>query len=412
MLTVGRHAHIVLSALLLTLMVFLTTKVTERNGGFDSDGVIYARMASSPAFACSDSPAPLRQRVLVPQLVRVLPGPLLDRFRAIAFAASVVSLCILYSILFRLGYSPFMCYLGVLLYAGVFWTLKFSFYSPAYIDHVSQMMLLAIIYCCIADKHSIAVCILCVSAFHKESLPLFGLFVAADLWSQGWRRGIRRTTRTAAVVVALPLACAQIAQCLSCVHGHQAFHVLVAEVGGFFRPSFWPIFLHAVFSGLGLLPVILLVQYRPSLQFLRQRPAFIVYLLVSASALFGGVDKARLFNYLLPAVVLLSLATIRSFKPPSTARVIAWTLLFVCGHWYLGNYLSPMGTFSEYLAKLVPEHAWWLGGVHHEPFLIRDCIFGVVMFVVTVQLMLGEWYFSPTIGFTRRDIAQCATSRR
>ena len=115
-----RHIHVLFAAVALTAFVFLTTKTTERRRGFDSDGVVYARMVSLPPLTPSDVPAPWCQRVLT---------------------------------------------------------------------------------------------------------------------SEDW------------VII-----------------------YILQEAIRFFQPSFWPIFLHAAFSGLGLLPLLLLVQYRPWVRFLRQRP--------------------------------------------------------------------------------------------------------------------------------------------
>ena len=139
--------------------------------------------------------------------------------------------------------------------------------------------------------------------------------------------------------------------------------------------------------------------------------AFIVFLLLAVFALLGGADKSRLFVYLLPLVVLLSVVTISSIKPASRYRFLLWAVVFLCGHWYIGNYLTPIGTFNHYLAKLVPEYAAELGHVRHEPFLIRDCLLGILMLPVTVCLMLGEWYFRPEVGFTRRDAVPSEESR-
>jgi hypothetical protein len=407
--TAARPVQVVLSAILLTLVVFLTTQVTERNGGYDSDGLIYGRMALSPPFECSAAPAPFCQRVLTPLIVSLLPGDPLNRFRWVAFVSSVLSLCTFYGILRQVGHSIAMSHLGVLFYAGVFWTLKFSFYSPAYIDHVSQLLLLLTIYTTISGHTALAVGLLCLSAFQKESLPLFSLFVAADWWHQRHRRSIVRPLLAVMAIIGLPVACSLLARHLAPVDGQAAISVLLGEAKRFLRPVFWSIFIQAIFSGLGLLPVLLLVQYRPTLEFLRQRPAFIVYLLLAAAALLGGCDKSRLFNYSLPVVVVLALETVRSLRAANQA--VVWVACFLCAHWYLGNYLTPLGAFSDYRAKLVPEHANWRGDGSRMPFLIRDCIVGLILFAGTIQVMIGEWCFRPSIGFTRRRAGLCAAPR-
>ena len=74
---------VVLSIVLLAVLVFVTTPTTENQGGFDSDGTIYAKMVEGPVVR-PDIPAPYRQRILTPRLASLLPGSLLDRFRLIA----------------------------------------------------------------------------------------------------------------------------------------------------------------------------------------------------------------------------------------------------------------------------------------------------------------------------------------
>jgi hypothetical protein len=376
-----------LLALGLTVAVFLTTKPTGHDGGFDSDGVVYARMATAPLFAESgDIPPPWSYRVLTPKLASLVPGRLLDRFRAIAFMANLAALLGLYAVFAECGFPPTVRCLGVLLYAGVFWTLNFSFYSPAYIDHVTNLFLIAIVYCTLSKRYTAAVLILAVAALQKESLPLFGAFVGADVFHQGWRRDMRRASLFAAAATVVPLVAVTLVRAQFTAPAAGAAQVVLQEAWRSLHPPFWPVFVHAMFSGLGVLPVLLLARCRPGLALLRRRPAFVVYLAIAGTCLFGGIDKSRLFLYALPVLTCLSLASVASLEEDLDSWFPVWAMLFLCSHWYLGNYLTPLGTFSDYLAKLVPEHAAEMGAQSPLPYLLRDCLVAGVLFVGTILL--------------------------
>jgi hypothetical protein len=386
----AKNILFLLLSVLLTLVIFSTTEVTERNEGYDSDGVVYAMISSMPLFTLPEMIVPpFCYRILTPKLASLLPGELLDRFRVIAVLANILSIFTLYKILKLLHFSDLLCGVGILLYAGVFWTLKFSFYAPAYIDHVTGALLLLIVYCTLSDRFIPAIVLVCLSVLQKESLPMFSLFVAAQIWHRNPQPTRGRTKALAWAAVVIPFFC------------YVAFHeqfvsqrsavgtVVLTEAMRFADPAFWPVFLHAIFSGLGLLPVILLADYRPWLKFLRERPALIVYLFVAAGALLVGVDKSRLFTYALPVVVVLGLVNLQHFLAVPTRRAVGWVALVLVGHWYIGNGLSPIGSFAEYIVKLVPEHAVDLGAGDHLPFLIRNCVLGGILLVLALGVRFG-----------------------
>ncbi len=253
-----------LLALGLTVAVFLTTKPTDHDGGFDSDGLVYARMATAPLFAESgDIPPPWSYRVLTPKLASLVPGPLLDRFRAIAFMANL--------------------------------------------------------------------------------RPFFGAFVGADMLHQGWLRDMRRASLFAAAATVVPLVALTAVRAQFTARTAGVAQVLLQETWRSLHPPFWPVFAHAMFSGLGVLPVLLLARCRPWLALLRRRPALVVYLVIAVACLFGGIDKSRLFLYALPVLTCLSLASMASLEEDLGSRFPVWAMLFLSCHWYLGNYLTPLG---------------------------------------------------------------------
>ena len=378
-------------AALVALILFSTTEVTERHDGYDSDGVVYAMISSFPLLTLpTDIVPPFCYRILTPKIASLLPGVLLDRFRMIALGASMLSLFTLYMILRRLRFSDAECALGVLLYAGVFWSVKFSFYSPAYIDHVTNLFLLLIIYCTVSERFVSAIVLLALSVLQKESLSMFSFFVAAEIWQQRTHRSGPRTWLLAAAAIIIPFACQSVFHRQYGAETPAIGTVIVSEAKRFLDPAFWPVFLHAAFSGLGLLPVLLVSRYRPWLAFLRQRPAFLVYLFIAGAALLGGIDKSRLFTYALPGVLFLSMENIHSLPAFRSRRALPWLAVLLAGQWFIGNCLTPIGTFGEYLAKLVPEHSLGLGGTNHLPYLYRDVLIAAVLFGCTLQLVFAD----------------------
>jgi hypothetical protein len=401
------YAFPVLAGILVSA-VFITTPVIDHGKGFDSDGRMYGVMAGSNLFPSSmGNSAPWCYRVLTPHLAHLLPWDTLQNFRFLAYVSTLLSLCILFLILRRFRYSSDLSALGVLLYAGVFWTLKFSFYSPAYIDSQTQMFLLLIIYLTITERYIILLPILVLSALQKESLAAYSLFSVLHLLR--YHRGRSDIFLGVAVIslIILPLGTVLLVRYLVPAENttHNAL-VLFGEISRLLEPHFWVVLWQACFSGLGLLPVVLIVQHGPWFGFLKKHVEWKAYLLISILFLFGGIDKSRLFLYSLPMVILLSMPVLAALAAMGgKRRFLAWALVLVLLHFFMGGYFTPMGEFSDYLAKMVPEHS---GGTY-LPFLIRNCAVAVGFFVFTLWFAVGELYFRPTIGFTRRSVT-CSPS--
>jgi len=132
----GKQTNFVLGVfflfLLMLILSWLTTPLIKSHDGLDSDGVFYAAMARRANIPDDTTLiyAPWCWRVLTPYLSSKLPFDIVGDFKALAFVSNLISLMLLYGLLRRVNRSPKAALLGVLLYAGVFWTVKFSFYSP------------------------------------------------------------------------------------------------------------------------------------------------------------------------------------------------------------------------------------------------------------------------------------------
>jgi hypothetical protein len=118
--------------------------------------------------------------------------------------------------------------------------------------------------------------------------------------------------------------------------------------------DFWPRLLLALFSGLGIMPVVLVVLFKKTRAVMRANPHWAVALVLGSVSLFGGQDKARLFLTMLPAVTLLAVMVLAPLLRRMTPGVIVWLVITGTAHLYLGHHLTPMSTFDAYLNRLVP----------------------------------------------------------
>jgi hypothetical protein len=248
----------------------------------------------------------------------------------------------------------------VLAYAGIHWTLKFSFRAPLYVDFQMQTLVLAILYLATARRYWATLPLFALAALQKEAALLLIPAVAAHRW------GSRRTFEAAdgwwlAGALLLPAAAlASVRAAVPPVNDYSAARavaqVLTQQLPD---PQFWPRFAVAVFSGLGLLPLLLAWRWRAVGHCLRENPHWTLLIACGALALFGGVDKARLFLPITPVVVVLAVAV---WEPALRAGVsplpaLAWVALTLLLNAYLGHHFEPMGPRGAALARLAPIHA-------------------------------------------------------
>jgi len=370
-------------ALLLTAVVFATTPVTTNNAGFDFDGVFYAAMAGSPLVMPEMAhAAPWCYRIATPFFVSLLPWETLTSFRIAAFASDVASLVTLFLILRRLGFADDLSLFGVALYAGVFWTLKFSFYSPAYIDPETQLFLLAIIYLTIDRRYIALVPVLILAALQKESLAAFSVFSATALVRERGGRLSTSSSLLAFTMIAAPLGALAIAWAVvPAENTYSGVQEILGQLQLTTSARFWPVFVQSMFSGAGLLPVVVITRPGPWLKFLRERYEWIVYLAISIALLFAGRDKSRLFLYLLPILIVCTVLAAKELKIRSgMPRALVWMTVLLVLHVYIGGYLTPMGSFADYLARMVPEHS----DGSYLPYLARNLVLAAGFLIFTL----------------------------
>ncbi len=354
--------------LLLSALVWLATPRTEENGGFDSDGIHYGAMALADARLDELArTAPFCYRVLTPWLARQVAPWLPDEgrtpahrilaaFTLIAFASNVVTLAALYSILRAAGLHPTARVGGVLLYAGVFWTLKFSYYSPAYVDHQAQMFAVVALALAVRSRYLLLPLWLALAVVQKEAT----LYVLPAILLH-YARAARSSTRTLigwSVAMTLVPAMARILvqNEIQPVNRYSFASVWLEMLRTQLAdPGFWPWLAAAAFSGLGILPVLVLSNAGAAWRFLRQRPHWGALLLCGLPLLFGAYEKARYFLFLLlPLAVVAGVLIHQRFAAGDGWRAWVWLGSAVLAHLYLGHHLEPMGSFEAYLDRMVP----------------------------------------------------------
>jgi len=350
-------ALIVLPGLILAL-VWASTPLIERNGGLDYDGVYYAAMASAhPADPSLARIAPYCWRVVTPFLASLLPFGTITNFEVLAFLSNWLALALLYGLLRRSGLSYRASLLGMLLYAGIFWTVKFSFYSPCYIDYQTQAISLAILYLMLRRRYWALPALLALGVLQKESIIFLVPIVYVHYAGQyGWLS--RKTVLFLALSLILPaLAVVAVRAWVHPIRDYAHTTHYLTNLRVLLHRGFWPRFAVALFSGLGILPALVAYRARQVYPFLRRNLHWALLVAIGILSLFGGTDKARLFLYMLPAAVVFAAEAMEPVlvRPKGAAWVwLGGTLLL---HFYLGNLLTPMGTYEDYLRRMVPEHA-------------------------------------------------------
>ncbi len=344
-------------ALLITCVVGLSTTRTEFALGRDADGQRYEALAlsfrgepHSPAAALS---APWCYRVLVPGVAALLPISPESSLPLLSYGSTAAALWVFALLMQRWGMSWRQSLLGMLLYATVFWSVKFSFYSPFYIDSSVQLLFLSTLYAWERRALTVVSGLLIFGVLAKESLVLLvPVFAYAAVRSGRWAERQRWFVGTS-VMVGAALAAPRVL--ISALNDYSPEAALVqTAVRQLSSAHFWSRLPLELASGTGLL-LLLALWSRAAWGRLQEQPILMGLLVVGVAQLFGGWDKGRLFLPLLPVIVFLAMPQAKIWYQTSRAR--CWwggTLLLQA---YLGHLFSPITTHAEYLRWLVPLHA-------------------------------------------------------
>jgi hypothetical protein len=376
--------------LLILLPIWLFTSTPAYETGLRSDQLHYAAMAMRDvAPPRLYERAPWCWRILTPLQVSFLPvgedpfSDVITRFKVLAFVSNWVSLVLLYALLRKLRASPAARVFGVLAYAGIHWTLKFSFRAPAYVDFQMQTLVLAILFFMVARRYWMTLPLFVLAALQKETALLLIPAVAVHRW------GVRRRFEGAdglwlASALLLPaVALAAVRDAVPPVNDYAATQVFRWVVTQQLPdPHFWPRLLVALFSGLGILPLVLGWRWRAVWRRLREKPHWLAVLACGVLALFGGVDKARLFLPMTPAVIVLAVVAWDPVLREHEMPAVTWIVLTLLLNAYLGHHFEPMGPRGAALARLAPVHA----STSMAPSLVRIGIVAAVWCLATAVL--------------------------
>jgi hypothetical protein len=359
---IERHGWIVLP-LALAILIWAGTPVIDAFDGFDFDGRYYAAAAdpNSPFAALRGEP-PYAWRVLTPWLVAQLPVPLFTGFRMLAFAASAASLMMMSVLLRGLGFSGRTWAFGLLLYAGIFWTIKFAAYSSAYIDVETQLFVIAIIWSIFSQSWKWIPLLMTIGVLQKESIAVF---IPVAFLAHINAHGKMSAGSGAFLCWMLVPSLAALLVVRTLVHTTSNYSPLLA-MGGYFYyqvtdPQFWPRFALELFSGLGILPLLIMTRPGETGRWLRERPHWGVFIAIIAVSLFGGLDKARLFLPLVPLLVILCLQAGKAYLEQPHRAVNVWIGGTLVIHFLMGHQLTPISSYDDYLASMVPIH--WTGSL-------------------------------------------------
>lgn len=390
-----------LGALLIAAAVCATTPLTTSNDGYGFDGAFYAAMAGHPRIKPELAHVgPWAYRVAAPAIVKRLPWDTLTNFRVVAFICSAAGVWLMFLILSQLGFTEPLCWIGLALYAGVFWAVKFACYTPGYIDAETQLALLTIIYLTLRGWWLPLIAAMVIGVLVKESLLALLVFSSIAFNRKHGGRLDARNGPLAAALIVLPLLTLAIVRGLvTTVTEIDTGAEIREQLRVLATPRYWAVLLHATFSGLGLLAILAALRPRGWIIFAREHYEWIAYVALGIVLLFGGRDKGRLFLYLLPAAVIAAVLVIENLR--ALGRGVPgrlWLGLLLLAHAFIGNLLTPVGPVERFAARLTPEHS----DATHLVYLWQNLAIAVA-FLVATWMLLRPASDAPAVAALRRE---------
>lgn len=349
--------------LVLLGVAWATTPHTELNGGLETDGVYYLAMAERGSVdPVLSHTSPMAYRVLTPWLTNAVPGSGLTPFSVLAFASGWATLALLYSVLRRSGVSQRGSIAGLLLYSGVFWSLKYSFFSPALVDFQTQLFLVGICYLMLRRWWWAIPGVVALGVAQKESILAMALVVFAYRVTTVRASAVRQLAYLGALIVPGVAVYAGLRSAITPLKSYPSgVGLMISQAGFWAHPDRWPVLLLCLFSGLGALPLLVAALRRDVAARVKENLHWLVMIAVGVVLLLGGLAKSRLFLYMLPAVVVLVAQALD--RRLHDARRTAWAALaaVIAAHFAFGSWLNPVDSYETYLRYLNPEFSLSLG---------------------------------------------------
>lgn len=343
---------------LMILAIWAFTPHTPYNNGFDFDGRFYAAMAegySSTSMVLEHRPWNIR--ILTPLLASLLPFEPLSSFKAVNFISHWLSLILIFHILVLSGASKRGALLGQLFYCGVFWTIKWSFFSPAYIEAQSILFTLLILYLMLKSAYFWIIPTLAIAVLQKESAILLSPVVLMH-YIKNHREGFSKNAHIYFLKLILPSLCvlALLNFFIPAEGGSYAPEALIRMVliKRLSELNTYPVFLLSIFSGLGILPFLLIFRARKAADYLREHYYWLVMILIGIFILFCGWDTARYFVFMLPAVIVVTIQALKYCALQFNYLSLSGVILILIAHFYLGHHFDVLNSHSEYVNALRP----------------------------------------------------------
>jgi hypothetical protein len=366
----------ILALAIAAILLLSITPTTTIYDGYDSDGRFYAAMSGAEGIegidqTTIDTLSPWNQRVLIPWLVSVLPFHARTGFLFVNQLANLLTLILLFFILKHFVSNKLVIFFTLLIYATVFWTIQFSLFSPFYIDSATMMFVCLIILLTIKRIVFLLVPTIIISSLAKESLAILIIFSAYHLYLKDFpfrEISLRAILKSLALVIIPAILILVIRKLLQVQTDPSALLMPGWQFISFFKNLDSPlVLLQSIFSGTGVFLILIFINWRFSLKWLKANPQWLVYLGLCIYMLFGGHDKARLFLPLLPLLAIIFAKTISQVEEKnSQGKFLATINILFFANVIFGGLLFGLENTDTYLAKLVPEHS----GGSYLPYLL------------------------------------------
>lgn len=315
--------------ILLTAFYGLVTPLTNLNGGLSHDGQFYAAMVNSDAvnpFFLNHPP--YCWRVLSPLLASLLPFSPLESLEVVHVTATLLTLLLVVAVLRELRFSTRTVIAGTLLYGTLFFGAQSAFYTPAMIDPLSHFFVWLTIFLTARKLYTTVLGVIFVGAFQREAILLLSpiLYLMKAERESDYQKNL---LYLAALIVSalIPSALMQLLVPTSIPYHPEAV-LRLTFLKQFGDLDFYPRFIIAFFSGLGVLPLLLLSFPKATLKIFRKHPSLPAFVIVGVVQLLGGTDKGRLFMAMVPGLVLTS-AFLMEEKSRADSLFFSWIFTVV-----------------------------------------------------------------------------------
>ncbi|MBN1355454.1 hypothetical protein JXA40_04180 [bacterium] len=353
---IGKHLIAVLIPVLWIVLIGSVTPLIPVFGGLDHDGQHYAVMQDD---FLSNNPlarrAPYCWRIGVPLLASLFDFPPIPVFRILAATAHWIAMIQIFYLSRKLGLSLTGAFISQGLYAGMFWTIKFGFYSPCYIDWSILPVLIGVAQLLAGRRHYSAIALISAGVLFKESVLL--VIPAAAVSIRGSTPEPAARIRRILFLCILPLAVFLAVRSLIVpANDYTLTGVITAGWNDVISARFWSRLPLELFSGTGVL-ALLCLDYRIANENLKRFPGAVPWIVAGGLGIFGGSDISRLLIPVLPPLIIAGSGVLASWI---TRRSFPGKLAFCAAaafHLFAGHQFEPMRSYAAYLASMAPIHS-------------------------------------------------------